>query len=138
VALQLRGLVPLLQVYDMPTSVRFYRDALGFEIVSTSPRLGDDNFHWVWLRLGDAELMLNDIYESNDDRPPEPDRARTAAHGDTGLFLSCPDVDAAYDELRAKGHAVTKPVVAPYGMKQMNLVDPDGYLLCFQWRVESA
>jgi glyoxylase I family protein len=138
VALQLRGLVPLLQIYDMPTSVRFYRDALGFEIVSTSPRLGDDYFHWVWLRLGNAELMLNDIYESNDQRPPEPDRRRAAAHGDTVLFFGCPDVEAAYEELRAKGLAVTQPVVTRHGMKQMNLIDPDGYELCFQWRVQNA
>jgi catechol 2,3-dioxygenase-like lactoylglutathione lyase family enzyme len=138
VALGLRGLVPLLQVYDMPTSLRFYRDALGFELVSTSPRLGEDNFHWVWLRLGDAELMLNDIYESNDERPPEPDRARTAAHGDTGLFFGCPDIDTAYEELRAKGVAVKEPAVAPYGTKQMYVTDPDGYALCFQWRLEAA
>ncbi len=37
--LDVRGLTPLLQVYDMPTSVRFYRDVLGFEVVSTSPML---------------------------------------------------------------------------------------------------
>jgi catechol 2,3-dioxygenase-like lactoylglutathione lyase family enzyme len=37
---KLRGVSPLLQVYDMPTSVRFYRDQLGFEIVSHSPVLG--------------------------------------------------------------------------------------------------
>jgi hypothetical protein len=30
------GLTPLVQVFDMPTSVRFYRDVLGFEVVSTS------------------------------------------------------------------------------------------------------
>ena len=36
--IDVRGLTPLLQVYDMPTSVRFYRDMLGFRLVSTSPR----------------------------------------------------------------------------------------------------
>ena len=46
-ALDVRGLTPLLQVYDMPTSVRFYRDALGFEVVSTSPLLSEDRFHWA-------------------------------------------------------------------------------------------
>jgi catechol 2,3-dioxygenase-like lactoylglutathione lyase family enzyme len=127
-----------LLVYDMPTSLRFYRDALGFEIVSTSPRLGDDNFHWVSLRLGDAELMLNDIYESNDERPAEPDRGRTSAHGDTSLFFACPDVNAAYEELRAKGIAVKDPALAPYGLKQIYVTDPDGYALCFQGRVDGA
>jgi catechol 2,3-dioxygenase-like lactoylglutathione lyase family enzyme len=132
--IDVRGLTPLLQVYDMPTSVRFYRDMLGFEIVSTSPALGPpDSFHWVFLRLGGAELMLNSAYEFDADRPVPPDAARVAAHDDTGLFLGCPDVDGAYRELRSKGVTVREPVVAPYGMKQMYLHDPDGYNLCFQW-----
>jgi glyoxylase I family protein len=131
----LRGVSPLLQVYDMPTSVRFYRDQLGFELVSHSPVLGEDSFHWVLLRLGGAELMLNTAYESNTERPSEPDLARTAAHGDTVLYFACPDVDGAYEELRSKGFSVGKPAVAWYGMKQMNVRDPDGYLLCFQWPV---
>ena len=70
-ALDVRGLTPLLQVYDMPTSVRFYRDVLGFEVAATSPMLGEDRFHWALLRLGDAELMLNTAYEFDNDRPAE-------------------------------------------------------------------
>jgi catechol 2,3-dioxygenase-like lactoylglutathione lyase family enzyme len=132
-AIEVRGLTPLVQVYDMPTSVRFYRDLLGFEIVSTSPVLGKDRFHWVLLRLGKAELMLNTAYEFDNERPVPADRSRVAAHGDTGLFFGCPDVDAAYEELREKGVAVNMPKVAPYGMKQMSLRDSDGYGLCFQW-----
>ena len=132
---ELRAVSPLLQVYDMPTSVRFYRDQLGFEIASHSPVLGEDSFHWVLLRLGGAELMLNTAYESNTERPEKPDLSRTAAHGDTVLYFACPDVEAAYEELRSKGVSVGKPVVAWYGMKQMNVRDPDGYLLCFQWPV---
>jgi len=42
VTLDVRGLAPLVQVYDMPTSVRFYRDLLGFQIMRTSPVLGGD------------------------------------------------------------------------------------------------
>ena len=32
--LQIDGMAPLLQVFDMPTSLRFYRDVLGFEVIS--------------------------------------------------------------------------------------------------------
>ena len=60
-AIAVRGLAPLLQVFDMPASLRFYRDALGFELVSSSEP-GDDA-DWVWLRHGDAHLMLNAAYE---------------------------------------------------------------------------
>jgi glyoxylase I family protein len=28
---------------------------------------------------------------------------------------------------------VNEPKVAPYGMKQLYVRDPDGYGLCFQW-----
>ena len=80
-ALDLRGVSPLLQVYDMPTSVRFYRDQLGFEIVSHSPVLCEDYFHWVLLRLGGAELMLNTAYESNTERPSEPDFPHRRSRG---------------------------------------------------------
>lgn len=132
-ALLVRGLTPLLQVYDMPASVGFYRDVLGFEIVTTSPPLGGkDRFHWALLRLGDAELMLNTAYEFDHERPVTRDRARTSAHDDTCLYFACPDVDAAYQELTAKGFVVKPPATARYGMKQMYLHDPDGFALCFQ------
>jgi glyoxylase I family protein len=134
-ALDVRGATTLLGVYDMPASVRFYRDLLGFEIVSHSPHRGgdQDRFHWCWLRLGGANVMLNTNYESDEERPVPPDMRRHTAHQDTTIYMGCPDVDAAYEELRAKGVEVEKPTVAPYGMKQMYLRDPDGYGLCFQW-----
>jgi catechol 2,3-dioxygenase-like lactoylglutathione lyase family enzyme len=135
-ALDVRGLCPLLQVFDMPTSVRFYRDLLGFEVKSTSPaRGGADRFHWVLLGLGGAELMLNTAYEFDDERPAVEEAGRLKGHGDCCLYLASPDVDAAYERLRDQGIEVEKPKVAPYGMKQMYLKDPDGYGICFQWAV---
>ena len=125
------GVCSLLQVFDMPTSVRFYRDVLGFEVVQTSPREGDQ-FDWGLLRLNDAHVMLNTAYEQ-DSRPAHPDAACVAAHRDTCLYFSCPDVDAAYRHLLAHGIDVKEPKVAPYGMKQLYVSDPDGYGLCFQW-----
>ena len=134
-ALDIRGVTPVIQVYDMPTSLRFYRDVLGFEVLSTSPGLGEDRYHWVSLRSGEAELMLNTAYEFDQEGPVPPDPARVAVHEDTCLYFGCPDVDAAYDELSAKGIKVKRPVIARYGMKQMYLRDPDGYALCLQWRI---
>jgi glyoxylase I family protein len=128
--LDIRGLVPLLQVFDMPTSIHFYRDILGFEVVNTS-RPGE-HFGWALLRLHGVELMLNTAYES-DQRPLVPDPNRIAAHADTGLYFACPDVEGAYQQLRAKGLDVKQPVIQTYGMKQLNVTDPDGYNLCFQW-----
>ena len=128
--LKVEGLVTLVQVFDMPTSVAFYRDVLGFTVVQQSGP-GDD-FDWGLLRLNDVEVMLNTAYEKPH-RPLAPDPARVAAHDDTALFFGCRDLDVAYAYLCSKGLDLQEPKVAPYGMKQLWLKDPDGYTLCFQW-----
>jgi glyoxylase I family protein len=120
------GLCPLFQVFDLPTSLRFY-EQLGFLILQQSPG-------WAWLRCGTAELMLNTAYDPDAERPPHPDDARIAAHEDTCLYIGCPDVDAAYGELSKLIPSLKPPQIAPYGMKQLYLRDPDGYSLCFQWK----
>jgi glyoxylase I family protein len=132
-SLDLRGVTTLLGVYDMPTSVRFYRDLLGFQVVSTSPILGEDYFHWALLRLGAAQFMLNTNFESNDERPAQSDVGRNAAHRDVCQYFECSDLDGAYEELRSKGVDAKRPTVASYGMRQLQIVDPDGYGICFQW-----
>lgn len=128
-AIDIRGLAPLLEVFDMPAAIHFYRDVLGFELVTTSP---GDHFGWALLRLNGVELMLNTAYD-NDERPPAPDPARVAGHADTALFFGCADLDGAYSHLRAHGLNVKEPVTRVYGMRQLNVIDPDGYNLCFQW-----
>ncbi len=128
-SLQVEGMAPLLQVFDMPESLAFYRDILGFHTVSDSGR--GDASDWVWLRLQGVDLMLNTRYEA-EDRPAAPEPARIDAHDDTGLFFSCRDVDAAYAHLVSKGLQPEPPIVTDYGMKQLYVKDPDGYVLCFQ------
>lgn len=123
------GTVTLLQVFDMATSLRFYRDLLGFEVIGRSDP--SDDCGWAWLRLGDAEVMLNTAYDDGE-RPPSPDPGRIEAHRDTMLFFGCSDLDGAWEHLHAKGIEATKPKTAPYGMRQVFFEDPDGYGLCLQ------
>ncbi len=132
--IEVRGMAPLVQVFDMPTSIEFYRNVLGFTIVETDGRRVPEN-EWVMLDLNDGRVMLNTAYEA-DRRPPARDSRRIAAHRDTCLFFGCPDVDGAYEYLLSKGIKLKPPSIAPYGMKQLYLLDPDGYSLCFQWRAE--
>jgi glyoxylase I family protein len=108
VTLRIGGFATLIQVFDMPTSLAFYRDVMGFEVISDAPE--DGRCDWVWLKCGESELMLNTAYEA-EHRPPAPDPARVAAHADTALFFGCEDVDAAYADLRVRGVAAKKPIV---------------------------
>jgi glyoxylase I family protein len=133
-SLNITGMTPLISVYDMPEAIRFYRDLLGFEVVSNSPEIEAPEgryFHWAWLRLGNVELMLNTAYDAGE-RPPARDAARWSGHADTCLYIGCPDVDAAYAYLTSKGIESSAPAIAPYGMKQIFVHDPNGYILCFQ------
>jgi glyoxylase I family protein len=50
VAIAVRGLCPLISVFDMPTSLHFYRDVVGFSEVAKSGQ--GDNVGWAWLRHG--------------------------------------------------------------------------------------
>jgi catechol 2,3-dioxygenase-like lactoylglutathione lyase family enzyme len=137
---ELRHVCPLIQVFDMPASLAFYRDILGFELVQAAPppeQAKGDDFGWVWLHRDGADLMLNTLYDPDAERPLAPDPARVAAHDDTGLFFGCPDVDGAYEYLRARGVQVEPPAIAPYGMKQLWVKDPDGFTICFQWAADA-
>jgi glyoxylase I family protein len=124
------GMAPLFQVFDMPTSLAFYCDALGFDLISSNA--SEPPFDWVLLRRDDVEVMLNTMYES-DTRPAAPDHARNAMHSDVTLYIGCADVDGLHAELLERGVALSPPTTAPYGMRQLSLTDPDGYGLCFQW-----
>jgi len=139
-AFDIRGVCPYFEVYDMPASLRFYIDQLGFTLVDHAPHRGGDDpyrYHWCWLRLGAADLMLNTVYESDEERPTREEHLRRRGHRDACLYFGCPDVDAAYAELTARGVVIGQPPkVAPYGMKQMYFKDPDGFGLCFQWKAE--
>lgn len=133
-AINMHGVCPLLQVFDMPTSIRFYRDVLGFEVVEHAPLRAEDEFGWCWLKQSNGtEIMLNTAYDYGE-RPEHPDPARKAGHGDVCLYIGCPDVDAAYRFLRDKGLDLKEPNVTNYGMKQLYLGDPDGFGICFQWK----
>ena len=127
--IEIGGMSPLIQVFDMPTSIRFYTEVLGFEVIETSEP--GEHFDWAWLRRDGAELMLNTQYETAD-RPADRDPTRTSAHRDTAFFFSCSDVDVAYRHLQAHGLAVEPPVTRDYGMRQVSVSDPDGYEICFQ------
>ena len=132
--IDIRGVAPYVQVYDMAASLRLYRDILGFELVMKAPDAADSDVDFALLRMNGVEIMLNTIYEK-ENRPAQPDPSRTAAHQDTAIYFSCPDVDAAYDHIKSMGLDIDKPIITHYGFKALTITDPDGYGLVFHWPV---
>jgi glyoxylase I family protein len=129
---KLDGMAPLLQVYDMPVSIRFYRDVLGFEVIAMNDGAEGDDADWVHLRISGAELMLNTAYE-RDKRPPLPLPEKLKAHGDTSLYFGCKDIKKAHERLSNFGIAHEGPLVTGYGWDAIHFFDPDGYTICLHW-----
>ena len=117
---------------DLERSVTFYRDILGFELVDAAPEGDETVWDWAWFRNNTAQVMLNTMFEAPD-RPEAPDLQRREVHSDTGLYFGFRDVDGIHDYLVSQGVTPDSLATAPYGMRQLYVKDPDGYVLCFQW-----
>jgi uncharacterized glyoxalase superfamily protein PhnB len=133
-SIEIQGVAPMLQVFHMPTALRFYRDTLGFTITGKSNPMSDDpdDVGWCMMDLCGSCVMLNTAYDP-EETPFAPDPARWSGHQDTCLYFGAPDVDAVYRHLVEKGLTLDPPKVAWYGMKQLYVNAPDGFGICFQW-----
>jgi len=132
--IDVRGVCPLLQVFDMNAALAFYRDTLGFSVVRKAESAG--SVSWALLRLNGAEVMLNAAFEK-DRKPSTPDPSRIAAHQDTSLFFNCADVDAVYSHFRAQGWDVKEPTTRDYGRRVLS-VFPEVRGLTNRWSARVA
>jgi catechol 2,3-dioxygenase-like lactoylglutathione lyase family enzyme len=113
----------MLVVRDSRTSVAFYQDILGFELL--------DYPHIPLLRRGTLELFLVEESPPTADRPnvtlappPDPDRMPV------NLVFEVDDAHAEYARLAARGLSfLTPPTQPPWGGWRCFAQDPDGYLI---------
>jgi glyoxylase I family protein len=118
----LRETWPLLFVQNIDRSAEFYRDLLGFEVVNEA-KSGEQVF-WCRLKRQTCSLMLQQA---------EPEDGHAEGHGrGVVLYFLCDDADAMHAELMSRGLLLKNPTTAYYGMRQVELRDPDGYQLCFE------
>ena len=122
--MRLGKLIPMLSVSDITKSVAFYKDALGFELISTYiPEPG--KMWWCMMRSGDVELMLTlceDVDESAEYR---------CGKAATVFYFYPDDVLSLYESVKGNGYSVGQSRVTIYNMKEFELTDPDGHTLWF-------
>jgi len=113
VPLGFRDAFPILQVADVPRSLGFYRDLLGFAVMYVFPAEGEPQF--VSLAIDGGKLALGAT-----DEPVQ--------SASTSLWLYADDVDAAVAHLREAGvRVVAEPADQPWGERVASVADPDGY-----------
>lgn len=115
---------PLLAVDDLEASIVFWRDRLGFNLVG---RAESDDGHLFWCRLerDGSSIMLQSADEAEDG--PAKGRGRGVT-----LYFVCDDVDAFFQEVSSRGLRAEPPTTAYYGMRQLYVPEPNGYLVCFE------
>lgn len=131
--INIQGSAPLLSVFNMPASVRFYRDLLGFDLVQTSDQQPEreDDFYWALLRLNGVELMLEPRGEKS---CPKPITANAwLDRHDMSIYFGCQDLEQVYTYLSSNGVDLQAPSSTSYGFKALHVRDPDGFLLVFHW-----
>ena len=106
-----------LEVNNLADSVDFYRQKLGFELEELTE---DAAPPMATLRGGRLKLMLVE-------QPATMARRGRGVH----LFFGVEDIDAYYEELKARGLRVEPPADEGWGGRFVTLEDPDRYRFFF-------
>lgn len=118
----LTNLRPMLAVTDLPRTVRFYVEKLGFNCCAM---FGNPPV-WAELERNGVAIMFN--------APPraEVERDVPLKSKDYQIFyLNSDDLPALHAEFKSRGVPVTDTRVTIYQMKEFEVRDPDGYWLWF-------
>jgi lactoylglutathione lyase len=106
---------------DLPASVAWYRDVVGFTVDQEYVR--DGVLRAVALRAGAVRILLN-----QDDGGRGWDRVK--GEGFSLSFTTSESIDAIANRIKARGGALaTEPADMPWGVRMFRLHDPDGYKL---------
>lgn len=119
----INGIAPFFIAKDVPSSLSFYRNLLGFDVVFSEP--SDDPFFGIVTR-GGAMIMFKAVEVA-----PVPNYTRDpAARWDA--FVQVPDPDALAAEYSSRGVQFSKPLEDTHdGLRGFELKDADGYVLFF-------
>ena len=118
--------LPLLFTSDIERSRAFYCDQLGFTL--TNRYDPDGRLAWCMLAMEGARIMLE---QTGSERL----EGLAGNRSDIALYFLCEDVDVLHERFVANGVELEPPYVAFYGMKQLEVRDPDGRFLCFEHAV---
>jgi lactoylglutathione lyase len=113
----MKNMYTMVMVSDMDRSVKFYRDVLGLKLRFESP-------DWTEFDMGSATLALHGgAQPATPGAAPSGQRAGTASIG-----FSVENVDAVYEDLKAKGARFVMPPKTQEGegIRLAVMIDPDG------------
>jgi len=124
---EILGISPFFIVNNVPSSLSFYQDQLGFEITFQGPE-PDDIFFGI-VRRGGAQILMKAIGVA-----PVPNYTRDVKKGIArwDAFVIVPDPDALAAEFASRNVEFFEPLRDTHdGLRGFEVKDADGYLLFF-------
>jgi uncharacterized glyoxalase superfamily protein PhnB len=127
---------PNLIVSDIDRSLAFYRDVLGFTVVTTVPEAAP--FVFAWVQRDAVSVFLNTVGSVKETLP---DLAARKVGGTNTLFMiidapsPAEGVDALFDLVKSKARVIMPLKDQFYGMREFGFEDPDGYVIFAAQRI---
>jgi uncharacterized glyoxalase superfamily protein PhnB len=125
------GIAPYFLVADVVKAAEYYRDKLGFTIRGY---FFEDPPVFAMVGRGDEQIIMLSLIEASRG-------GSNRDHKDVGIdaYLWVEDVDTLYAEFQRNGvDIVMPPTTRIYGMRELEVRDRDGYVLCFGQDTDTA
>ena len=127
---------PNLIVASVERSLAFYRDVLGFSLVTTVPEAPP--FAFAWMQRDAVSVFLNGLDAVRDDHSG---LAARQIGGTATLYVVVEDattadgVDALLASIGNRAPVMMELKDQFYGMREFGIEDPDGYVIFFAQRL---
>lgn len=124
---EIGGIAPLFIVRDLPATLAYYRDRLGFDVTFEGPEPGDIFFGIV--RRGGAMIMFKDVGVA-----PVPNCTRDVGQGLArwDAYVHVPDPDAVAAEFAGRQVEFLEPLKdTDDGLRGFEIQDVNRYVLFF-------
>ena len=124
---------------DVDAAIKFYTDALGFELSHKMPE--DGNTIWCEMKLNESCIMFAAVTGESDDpdmkRLTEIVAGRLDSPSALTMYYKVDDVDAHYENATKHDVDVVVPLKDQWwGFREYTMLDMDGNLLTFCKQVE--
>ncbi len=117
--MKIASLTPMLRTWDIPGTIKFYTEVLGFDCVA---ELVNEDGSGAKLTRDDASIMLLGPNEHEGDKAP----AFTGS-----LYMNTDDVEVIWETVKDKARTCYPIEDFEYGMREFGIYDNNGYLLQF-------
>lgn len=139
------SLAPNLMVRDVRAAIAFYCDCLGFTLVMAVPDGVDDvvadlsggeRLRYAMMRAGASSVMVQ-VRDSLVEELPALAATDPGRGASLTLYVEVADLDALAAKLPADTEIVRPVATSWYGMRELYVRDPDGYIVGLAQRVGS-